>query len=278
MPNAKDLTPDSRFTALFVGPSGSGKKPAACSWPSPIKYLDFDGRIRGLIKCTWVNRDAIDYTYYSPMSRDKKTVFDHLNADLDQLYNSYTLSQCQYKTIVLASVTGLADALINDSIPLTHASRTQGITRGKTIGPVKMPGPEDWNFQKIALSQVLMFLKSLPLNIIVLGHTVPIWDKEKNPDGTDDPYGVSIEVGEKLSLTDKLASDIPKNFDNIFKFKKEERNGKNVYTVKFEGGIARNCYVELPPGTHDITGVNLYERIQARLISDKKEEEMVEAK
>lgn len=265
MPNAGDLAPESRFTALFLGPSGSGKKGAACTFPGPIKYLDFDGRIRGLLGCDWVDRKQIDYTYYPPLSGQSggKTVFERVNADMAQFYNSWVLRQCKYKTIVMGSITGSADGLLNDSIPLTHGGRNGGGDSGKTLGPLKMPGPEDWGFQSVGTKQLLNFFKSMDLNVIVLGHIVPTYGKDP-----ENPYGDSIQNGEKLALTDKLSAVIPGVFDNIFKFEKQSAGAKGIrYMVEFRGLLARTIYRGLPDSA-DITRKNFYQTMMESALKD----------
>ena len=61
MPRATNLTPESRFMGLFIGPSGCGKTVAECSFPGPIKVLDFDGRIRGILGAAWLDKALIEY-------------------------------------------------------------------------------------------------------------------------------------------------------------------------------------------------------------------------
>ncbi|MDE2439228.1 MAG: hypothetical protein KGN01_07615, partial [Patescibacteria group bacterium] len=112
MPNASTLTPDSRFIALFVGKSGSGKTPAACSWvhEGRVKDWDFDGRIRGLMGCPWIDRSKVDYEYYPVvnLSTNIDLTFNRLNRDLEVVQIESKSGQHKYKTHVIDSLTAEA--------------------------------------------------------------------------------------------------------------------------------------------------------------------------
>jgi hypothetical protein len=256
MPSAELLTNEDRFTGLFIGRSGSGKKVAACSFPHPIKYFDFDNRIRGIMACPWIERKGIDYTYYPPLSQ---TVFATLNKDLEAFKIQSDMGQLPYKTVIIASLTGEAMALLNDAIPLTHSGK------GKTMGALNMPGPEDWGYQSVAMQQILAFFRSIPrIHIIVTAHIVPRWGQVAGADGKVNPYSERIEIGEKLNLTDKLSEAIPAFFDNIYRFSKSENGDKVDYYVRFYSDLARTTYPSLPVGDVRITGVDFWKYLQSK--------------
>lgn len=273
MADLENLTPESKYFALFVGDSGSGKKAAACSFPKPMRYFDFDGRVRGLLGAPWVERKGIDHTYYPPKSgslQATQTVFERLNKDLEIIYINCQTGQNQFKTLYIGSLTGEAFAFLMDAIPLTHGVRSDGKKAGRTLGPLRMTSPDDFNFQSTGIHQCMAFLKSLPIpNIIVAGHTVPVYKKED----PENPYSSSIQVGTKLSLTEKLSAAIPGYFDNIVEFKKEEgAGGQNNHYCRFKGGIARSTMVTLPDGWVDITNKNFYNSLSQHFSDDFKAE------
>ena len=65
MPKLIDRVPENRFISLFVGRSGTGKTVAEASFPKPIDFEDFDGRIGGA-QVPWLDLKDINYTYYPP--------------------------------------------------------------------------------------------------------------------------------------------------------------------------------------------------------------------
>jgi hypothetical protein len=266
MPKASDLTTDSRFMALFVGPSGDGKKSAACSWEAlgPIKYFDLDLRIRGLLGSPWVKRDKIDYTSYPPKA--STTLYERLNKDFEQLHNECITGTCKFKTVIIGSITGTTGGLLQDSLSISVPSEGgKTKTLGRSLGPLKIGGMENFRFVNNGALSIMSFLQSLPLNIIVLGHTVPVWELEDE----DDPYGPKKITGHKLSLSDTLGAIIPGKFDNVWRFERKITGSGSSTRVKFEvefrGQFARTTYKDLP-NTMDVTGVNLYETIQTKLL------------
>jgi hypothetical protein len=256
MPNTRDIKPDARFFGLFVGRSGSGKSVAAYSFPEPIKVFDMDGRVRGGIAVPWNRNRNIDYTYYPPWVPGKAkdetgnlSTFQKLNNDFESLLMDAQIGMSKYNTVVLDSITWETIDMLLDAIPLTHVK-----DKGKRLGSLSMAGPEDYGFQATATYQIIAFLKSLPIqNIIVTAHIVNKWGKP----GGDNKYAENVIIGEQLSLTDKLAENIPSSFDHVFKFMKYDSGSSVNYKFAAQGELARSAYT-IPYGEHDITNKDFY--------------------
>ena len=168
------------------------------------------------------------------------------------------------QTLVIDSATWMANDLLLDALPLTHASNQMGGDSGRKVGTMNMAGPSDYSFQSTGILQMLAFLRSLPIkNVIVTAHIVNKWGRKKGPNGKFlDPYGPSEIIGEQLSLTDKLAETVPNSFDHVFRFERED-NGREV-RFYFEGQseLARTPY---PIGYDriDITGKDFYKTLMS---------------
>lgn len=251
---ADSLTPESRFMALFVGPKHSGKTVAACSWTSEklIKVHDFDGRIKGILGAPWINKSKVEYTYFPPKG-EKDIFFQRVNKDLDALITLIGTHRSPYETYIGDSATAFCKNLMLDSIPLTHAGN-----KGKSIGIMEMPGPADYGFESTGMDQYMSFLRSLPMNVIVTAHIIDRYDKPLITDERGrtfkDVYAESVIVGEKLSLRDKLAANVPNYFDHIFRFDREVIGGDEHFFVEYISDIACTSFPGLKPGKHDITG------------------------
>lgn len=265
MPNCSTLTTESRFMGLFVGPSKHGKTVAACSFPGPIKVMDFDGRIRGILGAEWIDKSTIDYDYYPPrVGHNDKPTYEKVNADLDMLLINSSQGNNRYKTLIVDSLTSAAFAMLCDAIPLTHQKG-----KGKSIGTLKMPDPGDYGFEAINIGNLLACLRSIPnMNIIVTAHVI---DKYGKAD-PDDPYSERVVVGEKLSLRDKIAENTGIYFDHCFRFNKEilgtdeAKNtmftpGQEKYTVLFRSELAGTSFAKLPTGKVNITGKSFYNEL-----------------
>lgn len=270
MPSAATLGPDKRFFGLFVGKSGSGKTCAECSFPKPIKVLDFDGRIRGILGAPWIDRSSgIDYEYYPPRvgkpgAAQMKFTYERVNNDLEALYTLCQVGQNRYQTLILDSLTTMTYALICDSIPLSHQQGGPGGSKkGKYMGSLPMAGPEDFGFENTNSQNIMAYLRAIPIpNIIVSAHIVDRYGlpiKVEN-DGTahEVDYADRVIVGEKLSIRDKLAENIPVYFDHVFRFDKDFVNNREKFKVQFRSDLARTSYGKLP-NEIDVTGKSFYD-------------------
>jgi len=246
--------------ALFVGPKHSGKTVSACSVYSDdptkrTKVLDGDGRIRGILGAPWIDKSRIDYDYFPPrVGPQGQTFYERVNQALDALIVQCNTGQSPYETFLGDSLTAITSALVLDAVPLTHAGG-----KGKKLGTLAMPGPEDYGFEATGTYSLLSCLRSLPIkNVILTAHVVDKYGKPKKEDGTKDTYADSIVVGEKLSLRDKISANIGIYFDHIFRFDREMLNGQEHFYVEFIGDIACTSFSGLKPGYHDITGKNFW--------------------
>ena len=264
MPSAEILTPEKRFMALFVGESGSGKTVAACSFPKPIDVDDFDGRIRGLLGAPWIDRKGISYDYYPPRLSTGSTDtpnYVKINQKMESYMMMAGMGRIDLQTKVLDSLTSETFALLCDAIPLTHIEG-RGSKGGKSIGKMQMAGPEDYGFEATGTYNLLSFLRSVPIpNVIVSAHYV---DRYGKVDPNND-FSESVIVGKKLSVRDKIGTNIMPYFDHVFEF----RRHINRYYVKFRGELARTSYASLPNDEIEITGKSLYDVMMSYIQKDK---------
>lgn len=268
MPSAETLTPDSRFFALFIGPKHSGKTVAACSVrsdsqgesPGHVSVEDFDGRIRGILGAPWINKKNLSYDFYPPkMSK----LVEKLEGKFSSMLTAAEMGQHVPETEIIDSITAECLAMIQQALPITHAKDQSGKTKGKTLGGIYMPGPEDYGMEASATYSIMAFLRSIPIkNVIVTAHTIDRFGKA-NP---DDPYSESIVVGEKLSIRDKIGENIKIYFDHIFRFDRRLVGGAERFFVKFRSDLACTSYAALPVGEIDITGKDFYREVLIPLL------------
>lgn len=252
MPKLIDRIPENRFIALFVGKSGTGKTVAELSFPKPLHDNDFDLRIGGG-QVSWLDLTGITYDAWPPRMLG---LIPELNKKLESLLAQSKLAGFTDqlpKSYITDSITNMTYAFICQSIPLTHraAGSTDG-KKGKWIGPVAAPGPEDYGLEANASYDYISFLKSLPIqNILISAHYVDVFGKAD----PDDPYSANIVIGKKLSIRDKIGENILTHMDHVFEFERET----NKFFVKFRGELARTAYEWLPDGRHEWTRRNFYE-------------------
>lgn len=266
MPMLDKRPDDGRFMGLFVGRSGSGKKVAAASFPGPIKYLDFDGRVGGIKGAKWIDQSKVDYTYYPPMVTGVVGgLMQAVNRDLETLMVMTRADPNKFTTCILGSLTGETTGLIIDATGINKAAG-----KGKTMGTINMAGPEEYGYEATGTYAIMAFMRSLPVrNMIVTAHVVDRYGKPMTAQGKVDNYAESVVIGQKLSLRDKIGENVPSYFDHIFEFEKREVGDGVKYFVRFRSSLARTSFAFLPDGWVDITGKDFYQYLQEEIMKNK---------
>jgi hypothetical protein len=128
-----------------------------------------------------------------------------LAAKLEKLLN-----YCPYDTVVVDSLTMLADMIILQSI--RSAGKGDDKDRvGKRIGGVMVPSIEDFNMESGALTQVLDALRGISANVILTAHVITVSE-------TDLKTKRVRENRTLLTAGKKIAAKIPTAFDEIYSF------------------------------------------------------------
>ncbi len=254
--NLKHFIPENSFRGIFVGHTKSGKSAAAASFPSPVSFEDFDGRIQGVTGAHWL-QEKIAAGGIEVESYLGGKIYEQWVSRINTLsHMALTKSPGFPKTEVIDSGTAQAISFLMEAIPQTHEG-----TRGKRIGSMLMPGPEDFGAESNGVQGSLNILRKLPFsNLILTLHLLPIWEKQD----PSNPISPSVITGEKFSLRDKLSANVGIFFDNVFRFERRFVQNAPRFFVRFNSDIATNCY-GLPPGEFDITGKNFYDFLQEKI-------------
>lgn len=248
--NASQYKPEERIFAMHVGRSGDGKSVAAASYPGKYLNLDFDLRFGGIasaINQGLLNSNDIEYLQFSPRGG-----WDPVQKFLDQIEMDRATSSFKYKSIEVASVTSLARLLLNYS---------KSLTRGKSIGKLRVSGPSDYMLESQGTHDFFDYLRTFPCNIIVSAHIVDKWGKPEpefdNNGNRTNEFSAQDIIGERLSIRDNLGENILTYFNNVFKFSREIIKNEMHYFVEFSTDLAKNEY-GIPPGKHDITNKQFF--------------------
>lgn len=274
MPSAADLTIEKRFLGLFVGDSGSGKTPSACSFvdshPTKKVYVfDFDGRMETLLNTPWIDRTRIDYDYYPPITNNKKEVmkpnWDLIATKLEAIWFDCERFKCEYNTIILDSLKSQTFSFFNDSKRMTAPDPRKFFIKG---------GMADYGNESDNTQTLIANLRALPIqNIIVTSHLVDKYEKEDKKN----PFSNNIVCGSRLALRDKLAATLVGDFNHVFEFDRRFYD-KNYIKVKFWSDIARSVYPNLPTDEIDITGKSFYKVLHSYAKKEMDSSEQKEAK
>lgn len=279
MPSLADIKPAENFVALIAGKPGCGKTSAIASFASksePMYIFDIDHRVRGILGSrSWIGEEAWDNITYDQY--DTRDGFKSVEQQFQMFAIQHDKRDFKYKNILVESVGSLSEMFLLDSQAM------KGITPGKDlsklkesekkglriVGNISFPVPDDYNYGKRAFHILFYhyFTYFTKCNIFLSGWTTDRWGKDPN---AESPYAPQIPIGTMLLATNKIASELPGYFDEIWQFDKTETGAKLnplKYTVKFRSDLAKTSIPQLPNGEVDITGKNFKSEL-TRLIQN----------
>lgn len=245
MPNAKDLTPEKRFKALFTGKSGGGKSCAAVTVGDDLEnekfaktfVFDVDGRIKGILGLPVLRKKldagAIEYEQY--VGKDYNALADRLSGKLEEVKNRVNKGEIQ--TVVYSSTTSATELFKNQALS------SNDIKHNVLLGR-KMTQVQDYGYIDRAHRDVILKdLHQLPCNVIIESHLKDDGYYKTGDSGDE----IFIKTGEVVNLPGKLSGDCPTWFDETYLFYIDEMipsNPKNK--VKFRGGLAKTSFPNMP--------------------------------
>lgn len=199
MPDMSTIDPSILF-CLFRGEPGTRKSSSALSFPKPIYYFDFDGKMEalGLPMRAWgINPKEIQFDTYTDWNAAKKKL------------DSFQLN-CPFKTIVIDSITSCADAINRQTLKIKGGKEGGG----KTIATIPVNSIEDFNAEDSALKELVALLKDIKqyhkINIILIAHVI---QKEiKTADGKTHMSRLIVTAGKGI------AQKIPAYCSEIYHF------------------------------------------------------------
>lgn len=259
-----------RFTGLFVGTQGSGKTVAAASFPGPIMFYDFDGRMTP-VKRFFPERRDIEYkvvsAYDAPPGRHDVINFREFAEEYERLQQ-----RCDYATVVIDSITSYTATIVK------YQLNKKGSGRGKKLaGFIDVPTWDEFNGETQAVVETIEIAKILPCHVIFTGHPVDKTEITK-------VRGEEV-VTRKQSITafgNKTPSFVPNYFDEIYNFIKEDQGiGQDPRRwVVTQAGEEVLCKTALPiPTRFEITNQPMFKVLngfleQHNLILAEKAEEL----
>lgn len=225
--------------AMFKGEPGTRKSTAALSFPTPQYWFSYDQKMQGLIipMRNWgIDPKLIDYDDYKDW-----------NAARTKLEKFQTT--CPYKTIVIDSLTSLADMTLRQTITSKRGTtRGSGQQAGKQISGIQVNELEDYNAEMAALQEMIALTKDIntyhKCNVILIAHVAQVEYRNVVTNQTH----VSRQI---VTAAKKTAAKIPGYCTEVYHFNIENsidvsQGGKYALLTQHTGDDFARTALPLP--------------------------------
>lgn len=264
MPTLSDVTLSENLVLMAVGKGGSGKSTALGTFPKPMYIFDIDQRIKGMLGSNILTPEdmkQIDFDFY-----DTKDGFKKIEDKFIYFSQLYDRRELKYKTIIIESADQLFEMLLIDAFKLKTQNKLVSTLKDadkkgtNILGQVQIPTPDEYKYVYACFRTLFYqyFKYFRKCNMILSAGTTPVWAKDPN---NENKYAPEIVIGRRIYAPQGLADLLPRMFDEIYEFCKEETGAsKNPlqYRVQFRSDLAKTCFKSLP-NDMILTDKNFYE-------------------
>ena len=257
MPKTSQIKLGGRFTGLFIGSQGTGKTVAAASFPGPIMFYDFDGRMEP-VKRFYPNRQDIEYkvvgAYPTPKGRYDVIDFKQFCEEFEALQD-----RCDYATVVIDSITSYTATVVRWQLNRKDSKK------GKRLaGFINVPTWDEFNGECQAVIETIELAKILPCHIIFTAH--PVDKTEVIVGGAADGKDMVRKSQSITAFGNKTPSFVPNYFNEIYNFTKEGSGLNLDYVVTTQASETTLCKTALPlPARMSIRNTSMFNRINEKL-------------
>lgn len=203
-----EVKPYLAFNGLFKGDAGTGKTPAALSFPTKILFLDTDYRANSLTTFFKYDRDRL-----KNIEVIQPTHFNDVVVPLEKIWEA---RRCEFSTIVLDTLTTFSDLSIGGAIS------EKGGSAGRKIGTVLVPGLQDFGDEAAIINRCCTLLRliyqKMRINTILIAHVVTA--EERDITKKEVVYTRSLITAGK-----KIGSKLPAYFDEVYHFEVRAKFG-----------------------------------------------------
>ena len=212
MPTLEILNYDALYS-LFKGDPGTWKSSTALTYPLPQYWMSFDRKMRALAlpaKRHGIDLSKVHYDDFNTWTMHRANNQPSALAVLEKL-----ITNCPYRTIVLDSVTTIADAMLRQILDSkVGQKRKSGESAGKIIGGIDVSEVEDFNAEGAGLNELMALSKDLnqlrEVNVILIAHVVRTEQKDLS--------GNIVITRTLVTAGKKPAAKIPAVCDETYQF------------------------------------------------------------
>jgi hypothetical protein len=244
-----ELQSEESIKLLLIGASGAGKTVGACSFPGPIKVMDFDGKISSAAKFYSADKEKLEQIDFNPYSKvpikgdvklGRKAKMQGFFDDLQVYYGLQNTNQpLPFKTIIVDSLTTLSDSIMED---YRYVSQTA----------VKRPNADqnsmsDYGLLATHFKQIMTGILSLNCNVVFIAHSILAKDESS---GT---------ITNEILFPGQMSGKLGIYFEEVY-FAKIDSTGKHIWQTKPDPKTSfcrtqRKLPVEIPANYSEIVKV-----------------------
>lgn len=198
-----DVDPSAHLKVLVYGDSGAGKTCFAAGFPTPILFLDFDGKVNSAASFYSGDKDRLAQIEVETLTPkpgvDPIQKFQEITRKLDK--------ENPYKTIVIDSLTTFSAAC------LKHIVKTNpGIKRVQSAQGVQ-PGMQDYGILKREFSRLIPGFLTLDSNIVMCAHIKV--DKDE----------LTGEINRSTMMDGSFSQELPIYFEEVWRAYADDKGG-----------------------------------------------------
>ncbi len=220
-----DISVTDNMKVLIYGNSGTGKTCAAASFPTPMLYLDFDGKVDSAAAFYSDDKPRLEQIEVRDLSaKMEQDPIEELLKILDnELIPQQKAGVMKFKTLVIDSLTTFSSAVLG------HIVKTNpGIKRVSTKQGFQ-PGMQDFGILKRELTKLIPGILSLPMNVVMLAH-IKI-DRDE----------VTGELIRGPHMDGSFAADLPIYFKEVYRTFVENKK----YIAQTQSDTSYNCRTQI---------------------------------
>lgn len=251
--STKDEQSQKGLLAIFKGESGEGKSVGALSFPNSYIF-DFDRKMPSIAKKHFPEKEFHWDTF--------EDIFQ-----IDQRLIEFLVS-CPYETLIVDSITGLVNTVMDSVGQVKGESVTEilGRTSGKNKS-IEMMGIDYYSAEDRFCTYFIDRLKTLwardgnPKHVIIVAHVVTV---ESSPDLKTK---VITRTRSIVSKGKKFAAWLPTGFDNVYIFGRQlpdmgeiDQSVKRIIKTEAYGEDSAKCSYRFDE-TIDFTNGSLYDKL-----------------
>jgi len=209
MPNMGSEVVDHLY-CMFKGEPGLRKSTQALSFPGPQYWFSWDRKMSGILlpmKKWGIDPKTINYDDYDDWAKGKQ-MMEKLQVN------------CPYKTIVIDSLTSMADMTLRQTMKVKYGvTRQSGQAAGKLVAGIAVNEIEDYNAESSALNELIALTKDIhnfhKVNVILIAHVV----KAEYRDTTKKTTHISRQI---VTAGKNVAAKIPAYCGEVYHFNIEQ--------------------------------------------------------